>query len=88
MNKLQKLFENNIEFSLRFDPYTMGQNGRVSKTIAPITWAVFERSDKKYYTQTLENGRSDNIKNTIEQLWQAAKKHYPDAACFKEESNG
>ena len=49
-----------------------------------LDWTIYSKNGQ----EKIETKFGLDFNFEIEQLWQAAKKHYPDAACFKEESNG
>lgn len=75
MNKLQKLLEADIPFKLlSFSKVGMRKQ---------IEWSLLASTVWKS-----EEGKADSTDEAIEELWQAAKKYYPNAPCFKEESNG
>lgn len=75
MNKLQKLLEADIPFKLlSFSKVGMRKQ---------IEWSLLAATVWKS-----EDGKADSAHEAIEAIWQSAKKHYPDAPCFKEESNG
>lgn len=70
MNKLQKLLEADIPFRiLNFSKVGMRKQ---------IEWSLLASTLWKS-----EEGKADSADEAIEAIWQAAKKHYPDADCFK-----
>ena len=72
MDKLQKLLEADIPFRiLNFSKVGMRKQ---------IEWSLLASTLWKS-----EEGKADSADEAIEFIWQAAKKHYPDAECFKEE---
>ena len=76
MNKLKSFFELNIPFVIENCP---DETDLKNKKLV-IYWQVGE-SDTGNFTASFSNSFEDVVEN----LWQAAKKHYPDAECFKEE---
>lgn len=70
MNKLQRLYDSGIGFSLTYNPTT-----RLKLEIGDETLTV-----------GYENGASiRTFQEAIDALWSAAREAYPDAECFKEE---
>ena len=69
MDKLQKLLESKITYEINALDYC----GGVYVTLR------LKNNEEELCEQFLE------IESAINWLWQAAKKHYPDAECFKEE---
>lgn len=73
MDKLQKLLELGLDIQFHFDYYRKGQ-------IYCFVYSGIYRGKKWQFTL-----QSKNIEKSIQKLWEQAKKHYPDAECFKEE---
>ncbi len=74
MDRLQKLYDAGIGFQLDFDH---GLSGR-------IFWMVRD-ADLSRNGRARFYGHEECVEEAHEALWQAAKRAYPDAECFKEE---
>ena len=82
MNKLQKLFDSGIHF-LIMSHYGISKLAG-SEVEDSIGWILFNLENTKVITR----GFNKNFEEVGHIMWDFAREHYPDAECFKEESNG
>lgn len=74
MDRLQKLYDAGISFQIDYDP---GLN-------TEMFWLIREYNKHGHRNRDIY-GRCEKMAEAVDGIWQAAKRAYPDAECFKEE---